>query len=260
MLIINADDFGFSTIINEAIIKCFREGLCSSTTIMPNMPAFEEACQLSHEHKLINHIGMHMVLKDGMPLTEKIKRFSRFCDEEGYLKLSRRWPILYLAIDEKEVLAEEIRAQIKRCRDSGLPLTHIDSHHHIHTEWAIASVLIDIAREQNIPYIRLSRNCKPNVNLLKLFYKNIFNMRLQYANLARTRYFGSLADYFFAVKKKGRVTTNDSFEVMIHPILNENNMLVEGIIASNLTKAIQEVNDYHNAVSFSGAKYEPNEQ
>lgn len=254
MLIINADDYGLSSAHNEAILRCFRESLCSSATIMPNMPAFEEACQISHENKLINHIGMHLVLQDGLPLTIKIKRVQRFCDEEGFLRLSRRWPILHLTALERDVLAEEIRAQIKRCRDNAIPLTHIDSHHHIHTEWAIVNVLIPIAREQNIPYIRLSRNCKPNGNLLKSIYKLSFNMKLQNANFARTKYFGSLDDYFY-VKKRDRKETNLSFEIMIHPSIDENKILVDGKYKRHLAEVIKGVNGYKNAVSFIGAKY-----
>ena len=254
MLIINADDYGLSSPHNEAILRCFREGLCSSATIMPNFPSFEEACQISHENNLIDHIGMHLVLRDGPPLTTKIKRFQRFCDEEGYLRLSRRWPILHLTTSEREVLAEEIRAQIKRCRDNGIPLTHIDSHHHIHTEWAIVNVLMPIAREQNIHYIRLSRNCKTKANL-KSIYKLAFNTKLKNANFARTKYFGSLDDYFYVKRKRCGKELNDSFEIMIHPIFDENNILVDGGNDRNLVEVIKEVDSYKDAVSFKGAKY-----
>jgi predicted glycoside hydrolase/deacetylase ChbG (UPF0249 family) len=254
MLIINADDYGLSSPHNEAILRCFKEGVCSSTTLMPNMPAFEEACQLAHEYKFIRHIGMHMVLQDGPPLTDKIKRYARFCDKDGLLKLSRSRPIFYLSTIEKEVLAEEIRAQIMRCRQYGIPLTHIDSHHHVHTEWAVADVMIPIVREQGIPYIRLTRNTNPNVPWPKYCYKYIFNAKLYYAHMARTKYFGSLNDFFYAVTKKGRQVVN-SFEIMIHPGLDENNMLVDGVSETNLLEAIKSIDSYTEAVSFSGIKY-----
>jgi len=96
MLIINADDFGESQQVNKAIIQSFENGLCSSATLMPNMPGFEAACELVHEYKLLNHIGMHLVLRGGYPLTEKIKHFSTFCDQEGRLSLSRDKPIFNL--------------------------------------------------------------------------------------------------------------------------------------------------------------------
>lgn len=254
MLIINADDYGMNSSHNDAILRCFREGLCSSATVMPNMPGFEEACQLAYENKFIHHIGMHMVLRDGPPLTDKIKRFTRFCDKNGLLTLSRQRPIVYLSSAEKEVLAEEMRAQIKRCRDHGMPLTHIDSHHHVHTEWAVADVLIPIAREQKIPYIRLCRNTNPNVPWLKHCYRYIYNMKLHSLCMARTKYFGSLTDFFYTVTRKGRQAVK-SFEIMIHPGLNENDMLIDGKSKTNLLEAIKKVDSYTDAVSFSGMKY-----
>ena len=62
MLIINADDFGKNRDVNQAVVECFERGLCSSTTIMPNMPGFEEACRLVHEKGLVSHVGIHAVL------------------------------------------------------------------------------------------------------------------------------------------------------------------------------------------------------
>jgi len=43
---VNADDFGMSPRINHAILQAFENGLISSATIMANMPAFEDACQI----------------------------------------------------------------------------------------------------------------------------------------------------------------------------------------------------------------------
>ncbi len=37
-MIVNADDFGLSPRVNEAMIRAFDEGLISSTTIMANVP------------------------------------------------------------------------------------------------------------------------------------------------------------------------------------------------------------------------------
>lgn len=97
MLIINADDFGLNENTNTAIVNCFEKGLCSSTTIMPNMPGFEHACQLAHEKKLLNHIGLHIVLTESYPLTEAMKVTSRFCDKTGRFHIDRTRRILYLS-------------------------------------------------------------------------------------------------------------------------------------------------------------------
>ncbi|MDD5016426.1 MAG: ChbG/HpnK family deacetylase [Atribacterota bacterium] len=198
-LIINADDLGWDSQTNKAIIEAFRTGFCSSATLMPNMPGFKEACELIHENKLVNHIGLHLVLRDGLPVSEKIKRFPVFCDSRGRLCLSATRPIfLGLWPSEKRAIAEEIRAQIECCRAKGIKITHLDSHYHIHAGFGIASVLIPIAKEEGIKYIRIARNFGPRISFHKKIYKNFLNSILIRNTLARTAFFGNIPDYLFS--------------------------------------------------------------
>ena len=48
-LIVNADDFGLHTLINQGIIKGYREGFITSTSIMPSADAFDEAVTLAQD-------------------------------------------------------------------------------------------------------------------------------------------------------------------------------------------------------------------
>ena len=50
-IIINADDFGYNATVNRAIIKSFQRGLISSSSLMANMPGFEDAIGLVREHR-----------------------------------------------------------------------------------------------------------------------------------------------------------------------------------------------------------------
>ncbi len=229
ILIINADDFGLDEQTNRAIVASFQSRLCSSTTIMPNMPGFENACQLAHEHKLIDYVGMHLVLADGCPLTGKIRKLPKFCNEQGELCFSQRKPTFRLSAIETEALGEEIRAQIALCRNNGIPLTHLDSHYHIHNQWGIASVLVPILREQRIPYLRITRNCGPELGLAKRFYKTIYNRKLKKEGLARTQYFGALDDYNHLIEKRMNTDTIKSFELLIHPKYDDDGILLDGV-------------------------------
>ena len=74
MIIVNADDFGYSKTVNRAIVDTFQKGICSSSTIMANAKHFDEACQLAHDNKLTKQIGIHMVLIEEQPITENIKK------------------------------------------------------------------------------------------------------------------------------------------------------------------------------------------
>lgn len=82
-LIINADDFGASERINNAIVQAFNENLISSATIMTNMPGFEHTCKLISEQNPYGKIGIHLNLITGHPVTENISLYKKFCDESG---------------------------------------------------------------------------------------------------------------------------------------------------------------------------------
>lgn len=267
MLIINADDFGLDEKVNKGVVEAFKKGLCSSTTLMVNMPGFKEACQLVHENNLLKHAGMHLVLKEGCPLTEKIKYFPKFCNREGQLCFLPKAMFMPLEGSEKKALAEEIRAQIRRCREHGLPLTHLDSHHHQHLIWSITSVLIPILKQEGIPYIRIKENTNPDIPFRFKVYTYIFNYRLKIMGLARTKYYGSIRQ-FLALREKlnsSRPCTQErdsldaieSFSISVYPKINDKQELIDRIYDKevDLETEVKQIDIYKDIVSYSGARY-----
>lgn len=223
-VIVNSDDLGKDTLINDAIVECFDKGLCSSTTIMATGPAYEEACTLIHERGLLNHVGLHLVLDEGTPLTDGIKRCLRLCDRDG--RFLRRVNRLYMTADERLCVLQEMRAQIERVRHSGIPITHLDSHHHVHELWPILSAALEIAEEQRIPYVRLAVNCGPLGSTIVQAYRACVNYRIRRRGLARTRHFGSLANFLWHLERVDP-EYRLSCEVMIHPIRRADGVIVD---------------------------------
>lgn len=208
-IIVNCDDFGMSAEVNQAIVQAFDKGEISSATLMTNMPGFEEACELAHRHRLLGKIGVHLNLSSGYPLSDPIRRCSRLCDETGMFR-SRRTR-LRLSKEERLAVETELAAQIAACLDRGLRPTHLDSHHHVHTEWAIGAAAITVARRYGIKAIRLSRNCGHGIDFARKVYKLAYNTRLRIYGLAKTRYFGSSADV-----QEILATAPGDVEVMVH--------------------------------------------
>jgi predicted glycoside hydrolase/deacetylase ChbG (UPF0249 family) len=256
MLIINADDFGLNKNTNTAIIYCFEKKFCSSTTIMPNMPGFEDACRAAHERKLLNHIGLHLALTQGNPLTEAMKRQGRFCDKAGQFIMDRTRRIFRLTAKERAILTAEIKAQITRCRDFGLPLTHIDSHHHIHEEPAVATVLIKVMKEFKIPYLRIMNNIVPARTFIRQMYTVNFNSRLKWRHLARTEYFGDISSYLKFKENEAAFKKAKSVEIMVHPVLSGENTVIEASTKEPMENLIKQVDLHEKAQSFNGRKYE----
>jgi len=248
-LIINADDFGYNSEVNLAILTSFSKGLCSSTTIMANMPGFEEACQISNDNGLMGYIGLHLVLSEGIPLTDKIKKCSRFCDSNGRFHHIEENRFFRMSHEEKEAVAQEISAQIDRCREYGIPLSHVDSHHHIHNEWGITGVLFQVMKNKGLRFIRLSRHLDPNSTFIKNLYRRFFNVRIMLNGAAATKYFGTVKDFVRLQENTNCFTF--SFEIMVHPTFSKNKLLIDSISNEKLDEKVARIVEYKKAISFA---------
>jgi predicted glycoside hydrolase/deacetylase ChbG (UPF0249 family) len=227
-LIINADDFGMSSIINQAILASIDEGLVTSTSIMANMPGFEDALGLMRDHPYMrSRVGVHLNLTQGRPLSIPIQSFPLFCDADGSFCFARQHSLFRLSQKQQEAVYEELRTQLERVISAGIAPIHLDSHHHIHTEWAIAPLVRRLAREYNIPRIRLTRNMGHQPAYPKRVYKSIFNRwRLDHTpRLGTTDLFGDIRDMIH-FSRQG-LPNNKTIEIMVHPLFDESGGLVD---------------------------------
>ena len=63
-LIVNADDFGESEEVNEAVIQAHRKGVLTSCSLMVTGKAFENAVQLAIQNPQLA-VGLHLVVVMG---------------------------------------------------------------------------------------------------------------------------------------------------------------------------------------------------
>ena len=85
-LIINADDFGLTEGINDAIIEGHRRGIVTSTTLMANGPAFDNAAERGKSERALG-IGIHLNLSEGTPLSDP-SQLQSLINEKGVFYLS----------------------------------------------------------------------------------------------------------------------------------------------------------------------------
>lgn len=247
MLIVNADDFGYSPAANDAILQSFDQGLISSTTIMANGAAFEEACALASRHDLGRKIGIHMVLTEGETLTEDIKRLPKLCDGEGRFAFKRN---RHFALSPREMraLRAEFTRQIERCREGGLPLTHADSHHHVHTEFPVLLPMLPALRRGGLRHVRLSDNVRP-AGRARRTYKSAFNLFLRMAGFRTADFFCDLADLHRLRPWFGR--DDVVIEVMVHPALAADGTLIDAGLKLPLKEALEEALASDRLVSYA---------
>ncbi len=222
-VIINSDDFGYSPAINKATLAAFNGGLITSTTMLANFEeGFADAEQIIR-NKLIDTraIGIHLNLTDGNPLTDDIKNCERFCDGNKFHARARQANLFKLSAAEKTAVQQELNAQIERIKSLGFTPSHIDSHHHVHTEWAIMNIIRDIAPGHGIRKVRLSRNVGSGISIVKGLYKYLFNKRISLSGFNSTHLMGDINDYVSA----GFGLSADA-EIMVHAIF-KNDALVD---------------------------------
>ncbi|MEH2136205.1 hopanoid biosynthesis-associated protein HpnK [Nostoc sp.] len=153
--IINGDDFGFSEGVNQAIIKAHKQGVLTSTSLMVSADAAKEAVTLASAHPNLA-VGLHLVLVCGKSVLPP-EQIPHLVDKQGNFSNS---PLIaglrYQFVKEtRQELREEIRAQLEKYRSSGLPLSHVDGHLHLHIHPVVLRILVDLAAEFDIKVIRL---------------------------------------------------------------------------------------------------------
>lgn len=156
-LIVNADDFGMTSGVNRAVIEAHARGILTSTTLMANMPAFDEAVRLAKEHTSLG-VGLHFNITQGAPVAEA-SRVGSLLDERGEFfgastALLRQMLTGKLRVREIEI---ELRAQIEKVLAAGLRLTHVDSHKHSHALPPISAVIARVIGDYGIKAVRLPR-------------------------------------------------------------------------------------------------------
>jgi hypothetical protein len=133
-IVLNADDFGCSEETVAATSECFEGGALTSATIMPNMPATDAALEYARSHPEFSY-GVHLTLTgDGieLPITPAadipsiVRADGSF---EATPNLRARGLLGRLSVDE---IATEVAAQISRVIAAGVPVSHVDSHRHLH--------------------------------------------------------------------------------------------------------------------------------
>lgn len=154
-VIINADDFGMNAQANAATIPLMESGHVTSATIMANGAAFDEA--VAHARRLRGcSFGVHLNLTEFAPLAGA-PDLNPILNNRGCLdyELLRRTPLIR---GLQEAVVREWCAQVRRVQSAGITVSHLDSHHHVHTLPKLFPALKRVQRECGIRKVRLSWN------------------------------------------------------------------------------------------------------
>lgn len=231
-LIINADDFGLTHGVNRAIAEGHVRGVVTSTTLMANSRAFDEAVLIAKSNDKWS-VGCHLVLVDGEPLIDPGRlptlvpgrNSHKFRDGVGILALQS----LAGRVDSDQVEAESI-AQIRKLQASGINVSHVDTHKHTHIFPGVLNGILRAARICGVSAIR---------NPFESFAADFAHTRKQlWKRYVQVRFLRRLASPFRkAVQKAGMRTPDGTFGIVVTGHLDR--QLFQGI-AENIPEGTWE--------------------
>ena len=157
-LIVNADDFGRSPAINQAVVRAHQEGILTSTSLMVNEAGFDQAVKLAKENPRLG-VGLHLTLLMGRSALPP-ERIPGLVNERGDFSES---PVgagmnYFFKPSLREQLRAEIHAQCEKFHSTGLPLDHVNGHLHLHLHPTIFRILMEDAEKFGIRHMRLTRD------------------------------------------------------------------------------------------------------
>ena len=158
-LIVNADDFGLSASVNEAVVRAHREGVLTSASLMVNEPGADEAVKLAKENPRLG-IGLHLTLLLGHSALppERIPDLINARSEFASRPARTGWNYFFQRRLRPQLRAE-IHAQFEKFRATGLSLDHVNGHLHLHLHPVIFSILMEDSQELGLRHLRLTRDC-----------------------------------------------------------------------------------------------------
>ena len=209
-LIINADDFGLTPGVNRAVAEAHRNGVVTSTTLMSNSRSFNEAVALAQTMPRLS-VGCHVVLVDGKAVlpADQVRTLTTQGPEfpPGFATVAKS--ALRDQLNSGEIEAE-VTAQIRRIQNSGLLVTHLDSHKHLHMLPQIAAPIIRAAKSCGVRAIR-----NPFVPVRPLAFAHLARRPKLWTRYTETKIFRRYHHQFReSVANAGLVTTDGSFGVV----------------------------------------------
>jgi len=214
-LIINADDFGYSKAVNLGIMESHINGVLTSTTLMANMPGVDHAVSLLKDMPNLC-VGAHLTLTCGKPmLGEKVSTLIK--ENEYFFKLEDvENKVVQMDISE---IYEEWKTQIRYLLNKGVNLSHIDSHHHVHTFKEHEEIIKVLSEEFNLPVRNCNNVLENKIRFLDLCnYNPIRNMEEKYENV-RIECFKAIEEI---IKKNIQY---ENTEAMCHPAFLDSYLL-----------------------------------
>ena len=180
-LIVTGDDFGARPGVNRAIARAYDEGILTGASLIVTGEFLDQAVVLARERSGLA-TGLHLVLCDATSASPPGAIPDLVTPERRFPSAPGRTGMVHWIWRRRRSgqLEKEIRAQVERYLATGLPLNHVDGHHHLHMHPVIFDILVRCMEDYKIPWVRLvdegRRARRPGDPLLGELVATIFGL------------------------------------------------------------------------------------
>ena len=215
-VIINADDFGINEVVTSEIERMITLRAITSTTIMANGQCLDEVKRIALLHPEISY-GIHLCLSEFKSITKShVLELYGLIDENGYFIHKQIFKIKKCDDILKNAIKSELNAQIDVIEALDIPISHADSHHHVHTIYPLKEVFSEVLNKREINKIRLGcdfRNLRSKMHICQWIHRNKLNNFYRNA-FCTTDVFYSFAEFLNAGCP---INEGEAIELMCHP-------------------------------------------
>jgi predicted glycoside hydrolase/deacetylase ChbG (UPF0249 family) len=142
-LIVTADDVGLHAGMTTGAIRAHREGIVTACSVVANGLAFDDAVLRLREVPSLE-VGVHLTLVEERSLTG--------------MRFPKSYMSFVFARKDLAAIERELRAQIERVLATGLRVTHLNGHQHLHMLPSMFAIVSRLANEYGIGYVRRVRD------------------------------------------------------------------------------------------------------
>lgn len=216
-IIINADDFGINDDVTSEIERLIDAGRVRSTTVMANGASLDEVRRFASQHPEVS-FGVHLCLSEFLSLTNsKVLQQAGLVGENGmFIHKAIFKSKQLMEKDVRQAICEELNAQIDKVSSLGFPISHADSHHHVHTIYPLYSIFEEVLKSRGIDKIRIGENfqhLRMKVHIVKWAQRCLLNMNYRKNFLTASAFYSytTFHEMGFPIKD------NQTIELMCHP-------------------------------------------
>jgi len=163
--------------------------------------------------------GIHLNLTEFQPLTH-----SDIWHEFGLLDLHGNFNGRIRSVKPSyrllHAIANEFDAQISFLKSLDLRISHIDSHHHVHTIWWLMPALIWVTKRHKLQYVRNTRNVyghAQKIHFLKSALKSFWAISLRFLSGAKVSCVFTDINTFHEDPLRSEFLNKTGVELSCHP-------------------------------------------